>query len=199
MANALGKGDEGGSAVEKQGNGETASETASERKKRKEEKAFKKALKAAKKGMEDALGRDDSEVGSAVETGNGKASKFHTIGEADFYGPTGDANARSKASKNIASETGISRAKTKKRCAEPTSTSASAAPTTASGSRKRVRRETNPTHDLARKTYSKGEKRGPTDDELKAICRDEEAMNVYLSSKWIDIAELQRLEKAGSE
>jgi hypothetical protein len=50
---------------------------------------------------------------------------------------------------------------------------------------------------FARGRIRKGDKRGPSDDEIRVMCKTQQGMDAYLCSKWIDIGELQRLEKAG--
>lgn len=51
---------------------------------------------------------------------------------------------------------------------------------------------------FARGRIRKGDKRGPSQDEIRVMCKTQQGMDAYLCSKWIDIGELQRLEKAGS-
>jgi hypothetical protein len=51
---------------------------------------------------------------------------------------------------------------------------------------------------FARGRIRKGDKRGPSEDEIRVMCKTQQGMDAYLCSKWIDIGELQRLEKAGS-
>ncbi|GFZ50527.1 hypothetical protein JCM24511_08284 [Saitozyma sp. JCM 24511] len=50
---------------------------------------------------------------------------------------------------------------------------------------------------FARGRIRKGDKRGPSEDEIRVMCKTQQGMDAYLCSKWIDIGELQRLEKAG--
>lgn len=71
-------------------------------------------------------------------------------------------------------------------------------PTAGSSSNPLGARRRADTTGFARGRIRKGDKRGPSEDEIRVMCKTQQGMDAYLCSKWIDIGELQRLEKAGS-